>query len=85
MNIQNPLLKQIEQQNEAKVQPELKATYQRIVTAGEHILYSPQAHKLMQQQMKSNKDPALAAGEGIAKLLAILINQSKKTLNMNLN
>ena len=81
MNINNPLLKQIEAKNEARVPPELQGTYKRIVAAGEHVMYAPEAHKLMMQQM-SKGNPAEAAGEGIAKLLAILINQSKKTLNM---
>jgi hypothetical protein len=82
MNSKNPILQKAEQANTAKVQPELIPTFKKIVLAGEKLMYSPQTHKMMLQQMQSNPNPAEAAGEGIAKLFAILLRESKGTLNM---
>lgn len=82
MEIKNALLKQAADAIQAKVPPELVPTFKRIVLAGEKVMYSPQTHDMMIQQMKSNPDPAEAAGEGIAKLFGILFKESKGTLNM---
>lgn len=82
MNSKNPILQKAAQAIEAKVPAEMRPTMQRIVLAGEKVMYSPQTHKMMIQQMNSNPNPAEAAGEGIAKLFAILLRESKGTLNM---
>lgn len=82
MDVKNPILQKATQAIEAKVPPELRNTYQRIILAGEKVMYSPQTHQMMLKQMKSNPNPAEAAGEGIAKLFAILLKESKGTLNM---
>lgn len=81
MEIKNPLLKQAAQAVEAKVPAELKNTFQRIILAGEKFMYSPKTHEMMMKQM-SGPNPAEAAGEGIAKLFAILFKESKGTLRM---
>ena len=79
--VQNPLLQKLQQATEAKVPEQLKGAYKGIIAAGEKVMYSPQSHKMMMQQM-SQGDPADAAGEGIAKLLAILLHEMKGALNM---
>ena len=81
MQTKNPMLAQIEQQTEAKVPADLKPTFERIVAAGQKVMYSPQTHKMMTDQMAQG-EPAHAAGEGIAKLFGILMHESKGTLNM---
>jgi hypothetical protein len=81
MDIKNPMLQQAAQAVEAKVPPDLKNTYQRIILAGEKFMYSPKTHEMMMKQM-SGPNPAEAAGEGIAKLFAILMKESKGTLRM---
>lgn len=82
MKTDNQLLQQTVTAIEAKVPQELRATFQRVVLAGEKVMYSPQSHDMMIKQLKSSDNPAEAAGEGVAKLFAILLNQSKGTLNM---
>lgn len=82
METKNPLLQQAMQDIEAKVSPDMLRTFKKIVLAGEKVMYSPQTHQMMLKQMQSNPNPAEAAGEGIAKLFAILLRESKGTLNM---
>jgi hypothetical protein len=82
MDSKNPTLQKMMQAVQAKVNPALANTVQKIVAAGEKVMYSPQTHDMMLQQIKSNPDPAVAVGEGIAKLFAILRKESKGTLNM---
>lgn len=81
MKTKHPMLVQIEQQTEAKVPADLKPTFDRIIAAGQKVMYSPQSHKMMLDQM-SKGEPADAAGEGVAKLFGILMHESKNTLNM---
>jgi hypothetical protein len=82
MQHRNPLLQQTVQQIQAKVPPDLMPTFQRIVLAGEKVMYAPQTHAMMVNQLKGNPNQAEAVGEGIAKLFAILLHESKGTLNM---
>jgi hypothetical protein len=79
-NAQDPILKQAEAAISAKVPPPLQSAYQRIVLAGQKMLYSPQMHDRVVKQLQSVPNPAQAAGEGVAKLMALLIAQSKGTM-----
>lgn len=82
MEYKNPLLQQVVAQVEAQVPPELRNTYERIFLAGQKVMYSPETREMMMRQFQSKQNIAEAAGEGIAKLFAILIAESKGTLNM---
>lgn len=82
MKIDNPILQQAIQAVEAKVPADLRRTYDRIILAGEKFMFSEQTRQMLMNQMKSSQNPAEAAGEGIAKLFAILLRESKGTLSM---
>lgn len=78
----NPLLAKTEQAVRAKVPPDQMKAFEKIIAAGVKVMYSEGMHKLILQQFQSNDNPAEAAGEGAAKLMGILINQSKGTMPM---
>ena len=78
----NPLLVKTEQAVMAKLAPDQRKAFQKIMTAGLRVLDSEQSHKLVAGQLKQNADPADIAGVGVAKLLGVLINQSKGTMPM---
>lgn len=80
---QDPLLQKTEQAIQAKVAPDSQQAFQRIVTAGLKVMYSPETHDLMVKQLGANGDPAEMAGAGAAKLLGILFKQSKGTMPMS--
>lgn len=78
----NPQLQQVEQAVQGKVPPELMGAFQRIVTAGLKVMYSPQTRQMLASQLKQQGDPSEIVGQGIAKLMAILYQQSKGTMPM---
>lgn len=78
----NPLLQKTEQQVQAKVDPALQNAFQRIVTAGLKVMYSQKSHDMMVSELKAHGDPAEIAGNGVAKLLGLLMSQSKGTMPM---
>ena len=76
----NPLLQQTEQAIQAKIQPQYQNAFQRTVTAGLTIMYSPQSHQITMAQLTKPGDPAHNVSEGAAKLVGILYKQSKNTM-----
>lgn len=78
----NPQLQQVEQAVQQKVPPELQSAFQRILTAGLTVMYSDKTRQLLQNQLRSQGNPTIIAGEGVAKLMAILYKQSKGTMPM---
>lgn len=78
----NPQLEQVEQAVQAKVPPALNDAFTRIVAAGQKIMYSPQTRQLLQKQLQQPGQPTEIVGEGVAKLMAILYQQSKGTMPM---
>lgn len=78
----NPQLEQVEQAVQAKVPPELMDAFNRIVTAGLKVMYSPETRQMLANQLKQPGDPSQIVGEGIAKLMGILYQQSKGTMPM---
>lgn len=78
----NQLLMNVEQQVSAKVPPEQKERFEKIVLAGMKVMYSPETSEMMQSQLKKEGDPTENAGEGAAKLFGILMHESKGTMPM---
>ena len=76
----NAMLKQAEQGIENKVPAQSKSAFTRVVTAGLTILYSPQMEQMRAQRMAQVQDPAKDAGQGAARMLSNLYEQSKKTM-----
>lgn len=79
----NPLLQKTEEAISAKVPANMKNAFQRIITAGLKVMYDPKTNDMMAKQLKEQGDPAEIAGAGVAKLLGLLMNQSKGTMPMN--
>ena len=77
---QNPLLIKTERAIQEKLKPQSVSAFQRIVTAGLKVMYSPQTRQMLARQLMSGGDPATVAGEGAAKLMGILISQSKGSM-----
>jgi hypothetical protein len=78
----NPLLVKTEQAVRAKLKPDQAKAFQKIVTAGLRILDSEQTHQMIAGQLKQQAEPTEIAGSGVAKLMGVMINQSKGTMPM---
>lgn len=78
----NPILLKMEKAITAKVPPPQMKAFRKIIAAGTKVMYSENMHKMLVEQLKSPGDPADMAGEGVAKLMGILITQSKGTMPM---
>ena len=78
----NPLLVKMEDAITAKVPPQQMAAFKKIIRTGEKVLFSQNMHKMVTEQLKASGNPAVIAGEGAAKLLGILVTQSKGTMPM---
>jgi len=79
----NPLLVQTESAVMQKVKPELKNGLQRAITAGLKIMYESK-NGIFTQQLSKSQDYAHNVGEGVAKLVGMMFQQSKKTMPMNI-
>lgn len=76
----DPMLQKAEQQIQSKVAPQLQDALARTVHAGLTIMYSPQKQQERMQHLNTSTTPAKDAGEGAARMMTILYNQSKKTM-----
>jgi hypothetical protein len=74
----NPLLVQVEQAITAKVAPDMRKAFNKIVVAGMKLMYAPKTEKMLRQQMNSGPPPQ-AAGQGAAKVVGLLLTKSKGT------
>jgi hypothetical protein len=77
--VTNPLLDKTKAQILAKVDPRLQPIVGKIVNAGHVVMFSPKSRHLLQQQLQSGPNNPEVIGAGIAKLVAVLYAQSKKT------
>lgn len=75
----NKLLQDTQSALLAKVDPQLVPIVQKVADAGKKVLYSPQTQDMVVQQLQHGTDPE-TIGSGVAKLSAILMNQSKGTI-----
>lgn len=78
----NPLLAQAETAIQAKVQPQNLPLFQRIVTAGQKVMYSPQTHDMMLKALSGPGNKADIAGEAASKLLGVLYHEMQGKLDM---
>lgn len=78
----NPLLTKIEQGIEAKIKPENKQAYTRIVIAGMKVMFDEKTHQMMSDQLKSSNDIVKNVAEGIAGLMMLLYKESKEKMPM---
>jgi hypothetical protein len=78
----NPLLVKTEEAIRAKLKPDQVKHFEKIIVAGLRVMDSEQTHKLVAGQLKTQGEPAEIAGAMVAKLMGILINQSKGAMPM---
>lgn len=76
MQIKDPMLRQVANAVLAHVQKPLEPVVDRAVAAGEHVMYAQQMRKHLMDQISASDDPAIVAGDGVAKLVVILYKQS---------
>jgi hypothetical protein len=74
-----PILQKAQAAYLAKVNPRLQPVVQKLVSAGHQIMFSPQTRHMMQQQLQAGPSNPEVIGAGIAKLVALLYHESKKT------
>lgn len=79
--LDDPLLKQAEQQMDAAVPQEHRAMYDAIVVAGMNVMFSPDTADLMEQQLAAGGDLAANVSDGIAKLIMIVFNETGQDPN----
>jgi len=76
----NPLLQQTEQGIQAKVPQNLQMAFQRTVTAGLTLMYSPGMQNRMMQGLDSTPNPVDNAALGAVNLTVTLMNQSRGSM-----
>lgn len=67
-------------QNNIQLPPEMQDAYARVVAAGMKVLFSKQTHDAMLQQLSAPGDTATKLGQGIAKVIVFLFNESNGTM-----
>ena len=78
----NPLLFKTEAAIKSKVPPQLAPLMQRIVAAGEKVMYSPTTHQMMIKALSGPGDKGEIAGAAASKLIALLFTQMHGKLDM---
>lgn len=78
-SLNDPILKQIEQGIEEKIPPEMKDAYLAIVVSGMQIMFSKETSALLDKTLDMPGDMVTNISQGIAKLLGLIYNESKKS------
>ncbi len=74
------MLAQAEQAIQAKIPPAMQANFEKVVHAGLTILYSPKLAQQRNAQLANVTDPAQLAGQGAARMVSNLFQQSGKKI-----
>lgn len=77
----NPLIEKVRQAVLAKADPRLVPVIEKIEAAGQKVMYAEKTRGQMFKQLGDGSDPE-AVGQGVAKLVGILFNESKRTAPM---
>ena len=78
----DPILSQIEQGIEAKVPPEMKKAYMAVVVAGMKVMFDAKTSKFMEQRLSASDDIVTNVANGIADLIMLIYNESKRTMSI---
>jgi len=78
----NQLIEKARQALLQKVDPRLRGVIDKVVASGKQVMYSEQSRQMAVQELKRGTDPE-SVGAAVAKLAAVLFNQSKQTTPMN--
>jgi hypothetical protein len=77
---QDNLIATVQQKVRESVPPQYRVAVQKIYLAGMKLMYSPETHQLMLQQLQGNLSPAQAVARGVAAMMTILYRQSKGSM-----
>lgn len=80
--IQDPILRKIEDGIEAKVPPNLKQAYMAVLVSGMKIMFSAETSKFMEQRLQQSGDPVQAVAKGISDMMVMIYLESKKKMNI---
>jgi hypothetical protein len=69
-----------EVQSKIQLPPELQDAYTRVVAAGMKVMFSKETHDAMLQQLAAPGDTATKLGQGVAKVVIFLFNESNGTM-----
>lgn len=69
-----------EVQSKIQLPPEMQDAYTRVVAAGMKVMFSKETHDAMLQQLNAPGDTATKLGQGIAKVILFLFNESNGTM-----
>jgi hypothetical protein len=67
-------------QSNIQLPPELQDAYERVVAAGMKVLFSKETHPMVLEQLDGPGDMATKIGEGIARVVVFLFNESNGTM-----
>lgn len=74
------LIAAVQDKVRASVPPQFRVAVQKIYLAGMKLMYSPETHQIMTQQLQGSEFPAQAVARGVAALMTIMFRQSKGTM-----
>lgn len=78
----NPIIDKARQALLQKIDPRLRPVVDKVTASGKQVMYSEQTRSMAVQELKRGTDPESVAA-AVSKLAAILFNQSKNTIPMN--
>lgn len=81
-DLQDPILKRIEQGIEQAVPKELKKAYMAVVVSGMKIMFSKETSQFMDQRMQQSGDIVQAVSTGIADLLMLIYGESNRKMSI---
>jgi hypothetical protein len=64
--------------------PQQMQQFQRIVLAGQKVMFDQKTHKLLMQQLQGPGTVAMKIGQGVAGLMGLLMKESNNSLPPNL-
>lgn len=76
----DPLIAKVQDKVRQSIPPQFRVATQKLVLAGQKIMYDPKTHHLMVQALQSDNDPAHAVGMGVTQLMTMMWVQSKGSI-----
>jgi hypothetical protein len=76
----DPVIAQVQDKVRQSIPPQFRVAVQKLVLAGQKIMYDPKTHHLMVQALQSDSDPAHAVGMGVTQLMTMMWVQSKGSI-----
>lgn len=82
--VENPLLKQMITELEAKMNPQQKADYMPIVVAGMKILFDDSTHSMVKDKIKNSKSLVKDGAAGAVMLIGVIAKEAKGKMKVEM-